>query len=179
MSSVFCCVGLVLCIFFFGFFGGGEEMGVWLFFHVLLPLLWQRQWGGVFLQQDQCSSFSVKGKPMVINAIRFLLIVYFLPALSYNLPRMNSHGLQMTLFVYWTVLAEAFPSALFTKDALCVLAPQVPVLESLDGSSYPCHTPGEGTSPSLTFFEQTTKHLSLTCVQWVIHVCGSSAGSCG
>lgn len=34
-----------------------------------------------FLWQDPRSSFSVKGKPMVINAIRFLLIVFFLAAL--------------------------------------------------------------------------------------------------
>lgn len=74
----------------------------------------------LFLLQDQCSSFSDKGNPMVMNAIGFLLIVFFLAALSYNLLRMDSHGLQTMLSIYWTAMAEAFPSALFTKEALCL-----------------------------------------------------------
>lgn len=53
----------------------------------------------LFLLQDQCSSFSDKGNPMVMNAIGFLLIVFFLAALSYNLLRMDSHGLQTTLSI--------------------------------------------------------------------------------
>lgn len=106
----------------------------------------------------------VKGKPMVIDALRFLLIVFVLAALSHNLLRMDSPGLQMSLnSVSRTVLAEAFLSMLLTKDALAWH--RVQVLESLDGSSYPCQAPGEGTSPLLTLLEQTTKRLSLTCVQ--------------
>lgn len=53
----------------------------------------------------------------------------------------------------------------FSQRKLSVLAPWVWVLESLDGSSYPCHAPGEGTSPSLTIIEQTPKHPWLTRVQ--------------
>lgn len=41
----------------------------------------------------------VKGKLMVIDALRFLLILFFLAALSRNLLRMDSPGLKMSLLL--------------------------------------------------------------------------------
>lgn len=74
---------------------------------------------------------------------------------------MDSHGLQMTLFYLLNSVSSSLPSCTSHKGcSLCLGPPPAWVLEPLDGSNYPCQTPGEGTRPSLAFIEQTAQSIS-------------------
>lgn len=79
---------------------------------------------------------------MVINAVKFFLR---LPSFLCDgeSPGLESQGLQVMLCL--------LPSA--SRTLPFSIAPEdVPSALAMDGSSYPSHAPGEGTSPSLTSF---------------------------